>query len=1718
VSDAAISTTQVDYDPFAASAVARVVPTTEAQRELWLADLLSREASLAFNEAVMLSIEGDFDIEAMQLALLELSHRHEALRSTLSDDGLSMFIAPEGKLSADLIDLRALSPDEQLAAIDRLRVEAVETPFDLVNGPLIVARLMQLAPQRFDLLITSHHVICDGWSFGVVARELMMLYQAMVSGTGPKVLLPADSFGDFALSLHDPEHAKAADTDARYWVSQYDASVPVLDLPTDRARPAQRTFSSRREDFRIEPALLEALRKAGAKQGASLFASLFSVFSALMARLGNADEVVVGMPAAAQAAEGAESLVGHGVNLLPVRVSVDMEQDFTSLLKRIRGQVLDAYDHQSCTFGSVIQKLKLERDPSRLPLVSVQFNLDSSISSETLSLAGLKVSLRSVPRRFENFELFVNASQIDGGLVLECQYNTDLFDAATVRRWMALYRQALERAAAAGSSTLADLFAPTAEDLQLVAGFNQTRAAFSSTLRIEDLVARQVRKSPESVAVRGGGVELSYGALEARANALANTLRGRGVSRGSLVGLYCGRGVDMLVGLLGILKAGAAYVPLDPSFPTDRLEFMAGDAGLRHIVTDAAAAAGDWKFGSVERVVMGADSAAAGPAGGGAPDDVAYVLYTSGSTGKPKGVQVEHRNVVNFLESMQQEPGLAAGDVLLAVTTLSFDIAGLELWLPLTVGARVVIATREDALDGARLVSLIDSEKVTALQATPATWRLLLEAGWSGKQELKALCGGEALPRDLAALLTTRVGELWNMYGPTETTIWSTLHRVRRGDTLMSIGHPIANTQVHVVDSKLRELPVGVVGELFIAGDGVTRGYLNRTELSAEKFLKDPHRIAEGGRWYRTGDLGRWRSDGLLECLGRSDHQIKLRGYRIELGEIEATLAQHAGVDRAVVITREDQPGDVRLVAYVVRRGAAQSPDALRDHLRRSLPEYMVPQHFIDLPVIPLLPNGKINRKALPKPELEAAGAHANRVAASTPLEQQVLEAMEQVLNLPGFGVTDSFFALGGHSLLAARLTARLNKDLGVNLPLRAVFESPTAAQLANAVEAQRSAGAPRRRAIAPGDQSSGPLTLMQERIRFVEEMFPGRVTYNTPSAHRLTGAMDFAAFERALNEVVRRQPVLRTVIERQGEGWIQRIHPQLDVRVPFEDLSTVPAEQREAALMQRLRTLVDTPTDIYTLPLFRTAMFRLDPDSHVFFFMPHHIIWDGWSFDILYDEISAAYQAAKEAKGSPLAALPVSYADFARWHADWMRGEEFAAQLRYWKQRFADVEPPRAIPTDNPRRSGMSGSGEVEWVNIDRAFTQELHGVARQADVTINMVAMALYSAMVSDSTGGGPVVIGMPVRGRLLGDVEHVMGFFNNMLPVYLKVDTSLTLIDWLRSVKHELLEAFANQDVPFERLASEPEFTGYSQKAGLYQGLFSFQDARERQLNWGGLAHKRVAVMQGGATEDLGMWLVESESGLSGGINFNADLFKRETAQLFHKRFLTLLRDAAARPRSTLGELLAAPGDEHNHWRTWLDARRMQPAAPVACGSNPSDKSAAEAMLAEIWSGLLGIAPLQIAAGDNFFDLGGSSLLAMQAVAETERQLKVKVDPRRYVYESLGQLAAAGGVTTPAAAGAEAGLSSIWAGLLGLDAAQIQAGDNFFDLGGSSLLAMRAVSEGEQRLGLKIDPRRYVYESLRQLAATAPAPAATSGPAPAKEAPAKSRLFGLFGRGKS
>ncbi|MCA3181728.1 MAG: amino acid adenylation domain-containing protein [Burkholderiaceae bacterium] len=1603
---------EVDYDPFAAADLARAVPTTEAQREVWLASQLGTQASLAYNESVSLTLAGPLDRDAMHRALGALAARHEALRATIGADGLALSIAVEPALPVSDVDLSDRSGPEREAALEALRREQVDVPFDLVAGPLFRAVLVRCAPDRHELVLTGHHVICDGWSMGVIATELMRLYRAALPGGPHADLPPAERFGDYALAQVSDAQRAAADADARWWAAQYDASIPVLDLPTDRPRPAVRGFASRREDAILDRELVEAVRRVGARDGASLFVTLLAAFGALLGRLGGHHEVVVGVPAAGQALAGAERLVGHCVQLLPIRVPAEPERPFGELLAETRTRVLDAYDHAACTFGSLLRRLRIERDAGRLPLVSVLFNLDAAVPDATISGDGVQVRLRGNPRSHENFDLFVNASHIDGAIVLECQYNTDLFDATTVRRWLALYRDALRRIAADASLAAADAFAPTDEDRAALARFNATAADHDRTLRVHDLVERQARATPDAVAIVAGDRFLRYRELDARANALAAVLRERGIGRDDLVGLHCGRNEHMIVGLLGILKAGAGYVPMDPSFPPERLEIMLVDSAARAIVCDASAPVRA-NLGGVQRIELDAlGESGAAPLADCGPDDVAYVIYTSGSTGRPKGVRVPHRSVVNLLSSVRIEPGLRADDVVLSVTTLSFDIAVSEVILPLTVGARIVVADRAQAIDGDRLRALVEREGVTFVDATPSTWRLLLAAGWRGGASIRAICTGEPLPPALAQALLPCVGELWNGYGPTETTVWSSFQRVTRVDGPVPIGRPVANTQIHVVDMSLRPVPIGVVGELFIGGEGVTLGYHGRQDLTDDRFLPDPTR--RGARWYRTGDLGRWRADGTLECLGRTDHQVKVRGYRIELGEIEAALGRLASVSRSVVVTREDDPGDVRLVAYVVPRDAT-APDTLRDALRRTLPDYMIPQHVVSIETIPQLPNGKIDRRALPPP-VQGPSRRGERVAPRDDVEARVLAAMESVLRLPGLGVDDDFFALGGHSLLATRLVAALNEAFGVRLPLRTVFESPDAQRLARAVAAAlaRPGDAPARSAIVRGqDGTDAPLTTMQERIRFVEALRPGRVLYNTPSAHRLTGPLDPVAFEAALRTLIGRQPTLRSHVAQDGDRFVMRTAPSVDPGLVIEDLTGVPQADREAEMMRRLQAIVDVPMDVARAPLFRMALFRMQPEEHVFLFMVHHIVWDGWSFDLLYREMSALYPAALERRPHGLVELPVTYADFARWHADWMTGDECRAQLEQWKRRYSDVGGLRALPTDRPRQSGMSGTGAVEWVRMDRELTERLRTVALAAGGTLNMLVMAVYAAMIGHAVGSRSLVLGMPVRGRASGQLEHVMGFFNNLLPVPLVVEPERTVGEWVGTVKARLLDAMSDQEVPFERIAAEPGIAAAASGAGLYQSLFSFQDARERERRWGPLSHSSVLVMQKGATEDLALWLMEVPGGLEGGINYNADLFDASTAAIFRERIVGLLRRVAASPERSVRALLDEPGTDADAFVGWIDARRAGAGAPSGVVRKDADEAplAPTALrLRALWATLVGVPEGTISTGDNFFDLGGNSLLAMRAIETMERELGRRVEPRRYLFESLAQIATA------------------------------------------------------------------------------------------------------------
>jgi amino acid adenylation domain-containing protein len=1581
----------VDYDPFAGGELLRVVPTTEPQREVWLADQLGEDASLAFNESVSLRLRGTLDAAAMESALAELARRHDALRASFGPDGETLCVLEDAGFALAHRDFSGPDAAAREAAVaERLRL-AVETPFALDAGSLFRAELLRLSAEEHVLVLTAHHIVCDGWSWWVLVRELSALY-AQHLGAGAATLPAPESFADYALAEATQPATRQYAEDEGYWLSRFVEEAPVLDLPTDRPRPAQRTFASRREDYVLDAALVSAIRAMGARRGTSLFATLLAGFAATLSRLTAQADVVIGIPAAGQSVDGHDDLVGHCVNLLPLRCDVPAAQPFTETLDALQTTLLDAIEHQRYTFGTLLKKLRVRRDPSRLPLVSVMFNIDQALDQQSTAFPGLSLDFQSNPRSCENFEIFINAVQAHGELRLECQYNTDLFDRATVVRWMQAYESLLRGAVAAVETPIGRLPVVPPAELQALAALQPPRTPYPADRGMHELFELQCDRAPERIALRYKDEALTYAQLEARANRIAALLRARGVHAGALVGLAVDRGVDMLAAQLAILKTGAGYVPLDPAFPQERLAYMVGDAGLAALVTQRSHAE---RFDLRGRPVLALDALAEELAQASSarvaqridPESIAYVIYTSGSTGKPKGVQVPHRGVTNFIASMQQRPGMNADDRLVAVTTLSFDIAVLELFLPLSVGAEVILADRETAMDGELLSMLLQQRGATLMQATPATWRVLIDAGWQGGRDFRVLCGGEPLPPDLARSLLARCGQLWNLYGPTETTVWSTCALVEDPDRGISIGTPIANTTVWIVDAQGQPCPLGVPGELCIGGDGVTLGYLGRPDLTAERFIADPFSDRPGAKLYRTGDRARWRADGTLEHLGRLDFQVKVRGYRIELGEIEAALAACPGVAQSLVLVREDRPGDVRLVGYAVAQpGAKPAERKTLDLLKRALPEYMVPQHLVVLDAMPLLPNGKVDRKALPAPDLDARSE--DMVPPRNDTERAIARLMAQVLGLPAVGIHDNFFSLGGHSLLAAQLTSRLNRELGAALTLRALFDTPTVAGLAGVAAA--TLGAPAREPIKRlADQSTAPLSLMQERLWLLEQFTPGQVTYNTPSGHRLRGPLDLDAFKRAFDAVAQRQSVLRTSIGTLGGEAFQVVHDSVDSGLlPVVDLGGLPEAEAEAKALADMNALIATPFDLGEPPLFRARLYRLADDHHLMIFLVHHAIWDGWSFDLLYQDLSEFYAAFIEGREPKLPELPVSYGDFSAWHRDWIEGPEYAKQVEFWRERLRPGdEPLQALPTDMPRRPGMSGGSSQYPVAFPRELSDGLHEAALRLDSTLFVTMLTAYFALMQGVSGQRDLIVATPVRGRNSDETENLMGYFTNTLPLRARIDPSLPFADALREVKSVLLDSFANPDIRLEDLMSELAVRSASGGGQvLYHAMFSFQDVRQRNLQWGNIQHSRIELADPGATQDLGLWLVENGGGLAGAVVYNSDTLLESTAAMLAERFRAMLESLVRDPTQTIAQLTrfddgrpALMGREHAAEAPALAADAAASAAQEAAPAALADDDPLVAQVAGLWAELLGRDRVGI--DEDFFALGGHSLQAVR-----------------------------------------------------------------------------------------------------------------------------------------
>lgn len=1021
-------------------------PLSFAQQRLWFLDQLESGGSL-YNIGKCFRVHGPLNTEALRNALETILERHETLRTVFhSLEGVPVqVILGNRSIDFPILDLQKFPDDVRESELQKVVQAEAGRPFNLSQDLMLRVLLIRQGKEDHVLLLTMHHIASDAWSIGLLMKEIGIFYTSALTGIPPVLPQLPIQYADFSQWQRDWLQGENLQSQLSYWKAKLEDSPPLLPLPADRRRPALQSYRGAKIRFRLSHALTKSLSAISIQQGATTFMTVLAAFKVLLCRYSGIEDIVIGTTIANRNRTELENLVGFFVNTLVLRTDLSGNPSFRELLIKVREVALEAYSNQDLPFEKLVEELQPARSLSHSPLFQVLFVFQNA-PNESLRVPGLAFESISLDSTNAKFDLTLTVLQEEEGTLCVFEYNTDLFNSGTIVRMASHLEKLLEQFTVNPDVRVLNATMLTEDEKNELMRSNITDLPAKC---VHQLFEEQAQKSEEKIALLLEGKSLTYRELNERANCVAHYLQKLGISRESVVGLCMDRSVDMVIGLFAILKAGGCYLPLDPTYPLERLKWMIKDSGMRILLTQEKFQGNlsfsgnilcidkDWE--TVSKESKDNTSIKLDPA------SIAYVIYTSGSTGKPKGVQVEHRSVVNFLESMKKEPGMTDADRLLAVTTLSFDIAALELYLPLTVGASIELASNSDYGDSTWLATKLSDPGITIMQATPVTWRMLLESGWQGSMRLTILCGGEALPWELAEKLLPKGRSLWNMYGPTETTIWSSSHQIKSEEGKVTIGIPIANTQMYMVDQKGNLVPKGVFGELCIGGAGVTRGYLNCPDLTAEKFVPDPFSGISGSRLYKTGDLGRVLENNQIELIGRSDHQIKLRGFRIELGEIESALRKHSTVQDSVLMLREDFPGDKRLVAYIIPAdGSDVSITDLKSALRQELPEYMIPSSFVTLKAFPLTANGKLDRSALPTPELLNTSSQSNFEAPRFALEELLVEIWGEVLKLKQVGIQDNFFDLGGHSLLAVQVISRVRDVLGLEVPLRTLFEYPS--------------------------------------------------------------------------------------------------------------------------------------------------------------------------------------------------------------------------------------------------------------------------------------------------------------------------------------------------------------------------------------------------------------------------------------------------------------------------------------------------------------------------------------------------------------------------------------------------------------------------------------------------------------------------------------------------
>ena len=1560
-------------------------PLSFAQQRLWFLNMLEGPAA-TYNIWSALSLAGHLDPDVIARALSEITRRHEILRTGFESrkDHPIQRVYPYQPITVPLVDLKNISAEERRVHTERLALALARFPFDLRILPLIRVVLLRLSEAEHVLLLAMHHIVSDGWSNTILIRELSTLYDAFINGKPSPLPMPPIQYGDFAQWQSQSSGGTSFDAQMEFWRQNLKGAPPLHRLPLDKVRPTMQRHRGARLPFHLPEASTQALLDIATGSEATLFMCLHAAFVTFLAKYSGAEDVVIGSPFANREPKETESLIGVFVNTLVLRTRLlEMSGEagdvfsgltFRQLLKEVRQQDLEVFKNGQIPFEQLVEEIQQERNSSYSPLFQIAFALQTASAGE-LHLPGLKVSGRDIEQGTSKFDLSLILYQHESGLIGTLEYDTDLFEEVSAARMLRHFEHLLQNIAENPDQTLAScsMLAEGDRD-RLLTNWSGTRLPFPRDRSAAQLFQDVVSRAPDACAItqmelaKGSSITwenashtwLSYQNLDDLADDLGQQLRHAGVGPQALVGIFAHRSMDMVAAMLAVLKVGAAYLPLDPTFPKERLGFMLADAQVNVILSQEGLRS---QLPDHPDQVITLDSHGKIPdvskrqsvTGNGSPESMAYVIYTSGSTGKPKGVAIPQR-AVNRLVMHADFVEPDGSDRMAQCSNAGFDAATFEIWGSLFNGSRLVIIPKEICLSAGDFTLTLARQRISILFVTTALFHQVAVAHPDGFQSLRCLLfGGEAIDPEKVRLVFGKKGprRLLHVYGPTENTTFSSWFQVReipQNPITIPIGRAIANSEIVVLDRTGRLLPTGVPGELLLGGDGLAEGYIRRPALTAARFI--PHGFSQrpGARLYKTGDLVRFgpgstENEPELEFLGRFDHQVKLRGFRIELGEIEAALGSHPKVQETALLLRQDQPGDKRLVAYIqLAQDPVQEDNAHRDakeeaglrlkwrrFLKKTLPEFMIPSAFVILDRLPVSATGKLDRAALPAPDGETV--EEVYVAPRNPLEADLAAIWKDILHLDQVGIHTDFFDAGGHSLLATRVASRIRETFDIELPLRDMFLNTTIATLAHAIrENHGKMGYRSLPNITPVARKQAlPLSYAQKRLWFLNQIDGANPVYNIPLVLRLEGALDTHSLERALLEVVERHEILRTKLPLKDNRPVQRIYPCPNLKITLADFSRLSSEQAA----QKVGRIADSEaTHVFDLAedfLFRASLVRLDAEVHTLLITQHHIISDGWSLGVLTRELMSLYNAFRNDQPSPLAPLPIQYADFAHWQRNELEGKVLSRQLGYWKQQLAGAPTLLDLPTDRPRPNLQTFNGAMEVFRMEESLGRSLRDLTSRCGATLFMTLLAAFKVLLWVYSRQNDISVGSPIANRNRREIEGLIGFFVNTLVLRSDLSQAPSFEQFLGQVRQVTLDAYTNQDVPFEQVVEALQPERKLSHNPLFQVLFGFHEVQVEPFELPGLKITPVERNEILSKFDLNLTMVEGEQEWTGAFTYNRDLFDAATIRRMAHQFCGLLETLTLHPDRPLSQISITTKEEREQLLVQCNQTRLDMEGP-------------------------------------------------------------------------------------------------------------------------------------------------------------------------------------------